>query len=425
MFLDIRSHNLCLDVPYRVQSRCDCLSVPEKVIWHVERGAKTCNATERLLFVVPLQRVELGIDMRSELLPPGIRNDWVEQCLHDEGCCIHDRLWKAACKKNFLLYFSYFDESSTEKKKLAGSLGNTMGRLWTLNCTSSDESDSAGEEEIAIVRSKKPIASNSEPTADTLSMASKKENVKVQETSHNEVADDVADDVEDEAADDVEDDEEEEIPLRRPTVKETAKATVASAKSTDVLMEGNFNKYGKWKMEVVKEEFIPCTLSFGCILEARHPELCICPFDESKSRQCKPTSFVPPKRVQRPKKRAKTEDNTVVLAAVEIPDTFSKFSTLSASAPQVEVSSSDDEDRIVASLVSSKKGPATSVMRTESTGASSAGPSTVETIEDKTCNIKELAKLVASFQKEDSYIELKLMHAIAKKYQLQPGNVAK
>lgn len=326
---------------------------------------------------------------------------------------------KLLAKNFFLLYFSYFDES-TEKKKLAGSLGNTMGRLWSLNCTSSDESDSAvsdGEEEIAIVRSKKPIASNSEPTADTLSMASKKENVKVQETSHNEVADDV----EDEAADDVEDDEEEEIPLRRPTVKETAKATVASAKSTDVLMEGNFNKYGKWKMEVVKEECIPCTLSFGCILEARHPELCICPFDESKSRQCKPTSFVPPKRVQRPKKRAKTEDNAVVLAAVEIPT----FSTFSASAPQVEVSSSDDEDRIVASLVSSKKGPATSVMRTESTGASSAGPSTVETIEDKTCNIKELAKLVASFQKEDSYIELKLMHAIAKKYQLQPSNVAK
>ena len=64
-------------------------------------------------------------------------------------------------------------------------------------------------------------------------------------------------------------------------------------------------------------------------------------------------------------------------------------------------------------------------MRTESTGASSAGPSTVETIEDKTCNIKELAKLVASFPNEDSYIELKLMHAIAEKYQLQPGNVAK
>ena len=42
-------------------------------------------------------------------------------------------------------------------------------------------------------------------------------------------------------------------------------------------------------------------------------------------------------------------------------------------------------------------------------------------------NIKELAKLLASLPEEDSVIELKLMHAIAKKhqYQLQPGNVAK
>lgn len=61
-------------------------------------------------------------------------------------------------------------------------------------------------------------------------------------------------------------------------------------------------------------------------------------------------------------------------------------------------------------------------MRTESTGASSAGPSTIETTED---NIKELAKLLASLPEEDSDIELKLMHAIAKKYQLQPSNVAK
>ena len=60
-------------------------------------------------------------------------------------------------------------------------------------------------------------------------------------------------------------------------------------------------------------------------------------------------------------------------------------------------------------------------MRTESTGASSSGPSTVTT-ED---NIKELAKLLASLPEEDSKIELELMHAIAKKYQLQPGNVAK
>jgi hypothetical protein len=54
---------------------------------------------------------------------------------------------------------------------------------------------------------------------------------------------------------------------------------------------------------------------------------------------------------------------------------------------------------------------------------SSAGPSTVTT-ED---NIKELAKLLASLPDEDSKIalELELMHAIAKKYQLQPGNVAK
>ena len=96
-----------------------------------------------------------------------------------------------------------------------------------------------------------------------------------------------------------------------------------------------------------------------------------------------------------------------------------------ASAHQVEVPSSDDEDRIVASLVSLKKGPTTSssvmTMRTESTGASSAGPSTVTT-ED---NIKELAKLLASLPEEDSKIELELMHTIAKKYQLQPGNFAK
>jgi hypothetical protein len=63
-------------------------------------------------------------------------------------------------------------------------------------------------------------------------------------------------------------------------------------------------------------------------------------------------------------------------------------------------------------------------MRTKSTGASSARPSTV-TPEDKNCNIKELAKLL--LQEQNSAIELKLMHAIAKKhqYQLQPGNVAK
>lgn len=244
--------------------------------------------------------------------------------------------------------------------------------------------------------------------------------MKMQETSHKE---------EDEVSDDVEDEEEDELPLRRPkkVVKETAEPTAAAAASTttkakakDVVMEmeGSFNKYGKWKREE-KEKVVPWTLSFGCILEARHADLCICPFDQDKGRKCKPTSFAPPtRRVQRPKKRAKTDDktDTVVLAAVEIP----------ASAPQVEVPSSDDEDRIVASLVSLKKGPATSssvmTMRTESTGASSAGPSTVTT-ED---NIKELAKLLASLPEEDSTkIELELMHAIAKKYQLQPGNVAK
>ena len=40
-------------------------------------------------------------------------------------------------------------------------------------------------------------------------------------------------------------------------------------------------------------------------------------------------------------------------------------------------------------------------------------------------NIKELAKLLASLPEEDSKIELELMHAITKKYQLQPGNVDK
>lgn len=290
--------------------------------------------------------------------------------------------------------------------------------LFDLNFTDSDESDSAvsdGEEQIPLVRSKKPIALNPEPTTDTSSTEPKGNDVKMQETSHRQ---------EDEVADDVEDEEEEdELPLRRP-VKETVKPTAAAAASTTTKakaknvvmeMEGNFNKYGKWKREE-KEKVVPCTLSFGCILEARHADLCICPFDQSKGRKCKPTSFAPPtRRVQRPKKRAKTDDktDTVVLAAVEIP----------ASAPQVEVPSSEDD--IVASLVSLKKGPATSssvmTMRTESTGASSAGPSTVTT-ED---NIKELAKLLASLPEEDSKIELELMHAIAKKYQLQPGNVAK
>lgn len=291
--------------------------------------------------------------------------------------------------------------------------------LFDLNFTDSDESDSAvsdGEEQIALVRSKKPIAPNPEPTTDTSSTEPKGNDVKMQETFHKQ-EDEVADDVEDEK------EEDEEIPLRRPNVvKETAKLTAAAAASTtkaeakDVEMEGNFNKYGKWKREV-KEQVVPCTLSFGCILEARHADLCICPFDQSKSRSCKPTSFAPPtRRVQRHKKRAKTEDktDTVVLAAVEIP----------ASAPQVDVPSSDNEDRIVANLVS-LKGPTTSssvmTMRTESTGASSAGPSTVTT-ED---NIKELAKLLASLPEEDSKIELELMHAIAKKYQLQPGNFAK
>ena len=278
--------------------------------------------------------------------------------------------------------------------------------LFDLSHTDSDESDSEQ------LQSKKPIAPNPEPTTDTSSTEPKGNDVKMQETFHKE-----------EDEDDVED-EEEELSLRRPVVKETATPTAAAAASTttkakaeEVVMEGKFNKHGKWMREE-KEEFVPCTLSFGCILEARHADLCICPFDESKSRSCKPTSFAPPtRRVQRPKKRAKTNDktDTVVLAAVEIP----------ASAPQVDVPSSDDEDRIVASLVSLKKGPTTSssvmTMRTESTGASSAGPSTVTT-ED---NIKELAKLLASLPEEDSKIELELMHAIAKKYQLQPGNVAK
>ena len=308
-------------------------------------------------------------------------------------------------------------EIAGKKNFRAPPLGNAMV-LWDLNHTDSDESESAvsdGEEQIPVARSTKPIVSNPEPTVDTSSTELKDKDVKMQETSQEQ----------DEVSDDVEDEEEDEIPLRRPkkVVKETAKPTAVAASTTtktkakDVEMEGNFNKYGKWKREQ-REQVVPCTLSFGCILEARHADLCICPFDESKSRSCKPTSFAPPtRRVQRPKKRAKTNDktDTVVLAAVEIP----------ASAPQVEVPSSDDEDRIVASLVSFKNGPATSssvmTMRTESTGASSAGPSTVTT-ED---NIKELAKLLASLPEEDSKIELELMHAIAKKYQLQPGNVAK
>ena len=322
-------------------------------------------------------------------------------------------------EKIFLsLYLAYFDESSTEiAGKNFSPLGNAMG-LFDLNFTDS-ESDSAvsdGEEQIALKRSKNPIASNPEPTTDTSSTEPKGNDVKMQETFHKQ---------EDEVADDVEDEEdEEELPLRRPNVvKETAKPTAAAAASTttkakakDVEMEGNFNKYGKWKREE-REEFVPCTLSFGCILEARHADICFCPVDQSKSRSCKPTSFAPPtRRVQRHKKRAKTDKtDTVVLAAVEIP----------APAPQVEVPSSDDEDRIVASLVSLKKGPTTSssvmTMRTESTGASSAGPSTVTT-ED---NIKQLAKLLASLPEEDSKIELELMHAIAKKYQLQPGIFAK
>jgi hypothetical protein len=297
-------------------------------------------------------------------------------------------------------------------------LENAMG-LWDLNKTDSDESDSAvsdGEEQIPIVHSTKPIAPDPEPTTDTLSTETKDTaDVKMQETSHKE---------KDEVSDDVEDEEEYELPLRRPkkVVKETAEPTAAAAASTkakakdvEMEMEGSFNKYGKWKREELEKD-APCTLTFGCILEARHPRICICPFDQSRDRKCKPTSFAPPtRRVERPKKRAKTE--TVVLAAVEIP----------ASAPQVEAPSSDDEDRIVASLVSLKKGPATSssvmTIRTESTGLSSAGPSTVTT-ED---NIKELAKLLASLPDEDSKIalELELMHAIAKKYQLQPGNVAK
>ena len=223
---------------------------------------------------------------------------------------------------------------------------------------------------------------------------------------------------------DSDDVEEEELSLRCPVVKETATPTAAAAASTkakakEVVMKGKFNKHGKWMREEKKEEYVPCTLSFGCILEAHHADICICEFDQSKGRKCKPTSFASTtRRVKCPKKRAKTHDktDTVVLAAVEIP----------ASAPEVEVPSSDDEDRIVASLVSLKKGPATSssvmTMRTESTGASSAGPSTVTTDDN---NIKELAKLLASLPEEDSKIELELMHAIAKKYQLQPGNVDK
>lgn len=301
-------------------------------------------------------------------------------------------------------------------------LGNAMV-LWDLNHTDSDESESAvsdGEAQIPIARSTKPIVSNPEPTVDTSSTELKDKDVKMQETSQEQ----------DEVSDDVEDEEEDEIPLRRPKVKKgIAESTMAAAASTttkskakDVEMEGTFNKYGKWKREE-KEAHIPCTLSFGCILKSRHVGYCVCPVDESKGRKCKPTSFADPKRrVMRPKKRAKTDDNTetVVLAAVEIPDTFAA----SGPAPQVEVTSSDDEARIVANLISFKEGPATSssvmTMRTESTGASSAGPSTMTT-ED---NIKELAKLLVSLPEEDSKIELKLMHAIAKKYQLQPGNVA-
>ena len=213
-------------------------------------------------------------------------------------------------------------------------------------------------------------------------------------------------------SDDVEDeDEEEELVVKETATPTAAAAASTKAKAKEVVMKGKFNKHGKWMREEKKEEYVPCTLSFGCILKARHADICICEFDQSKGRKCKPTSFASTtRRVQCPKKRAKTHDktDTVVLAAVEIP----------ASAPEVEVPSSDDEDRIVASLVSLKKGPATSssvmTMRTESTGASSAGPSTVTTDD----NIKELAKLLASLPEEDFKIELELMHAIAKKYQL-------
>lgn len=53
-------------------------------------------------------------------------------------------------------------------------------------------------------------------------------------------------------------------------VKETAKAAATKPKAKDVLMmEGKFNKYGKWKREEVKEKFVPCTLTFGCILKAQ------------------------------------------------------------------------------------------------------------------------------------------------------------
>lgn len=285
--------------------------------------------------------------------------------------------------------------------------------LFRLDPEESDESDSAvfeGEEEI--VCSRRPISEPSRPISEPSTNTSLVKAMEMQKTSHNE--DKVADDVEDEKED--EEDEEDEIPLRRPSFLKTTQAIaastkpkdVASTKPKDVAMCGNFTRKSSWMM--VQDSNIPCTLSYDCILEARHAGICMCPYDESKSRACKRklTSFAPP-----PKRVSKTKNNPVVLTAVEIPDT--------PSAPQVEISSSDDEDRVVASLVSFKERATTSsssvmTVCTESTGASSAGPSIVKTTQDS--SIKELAELLVSLPEENSDIELKLMNAIARKHHL-------
>jgi antitoxin (DNA-binding transcriptional repressor) of toxin-antitoxin stability system len=293
----------------------------------------------------------------------------------------------------------------------ADPLGNAMTRtkLWDLNNTD-NESDSAVSdnegETVKITRSANPIAPMSAAAA--AASSTKPQDHVMQETSNKEG--DVDDDVEDE-------EEEEEIALLKPkSVKETAMVTAPAStgsdcKDDDVKMSGTFNKYGKWDKKV-KEEVVLCTLTPDCLLEGRHLGHCICPIDESKSRQCKPKSFAPPRR-KRPNKRTKTE--TVVLAAVEV----SVPHPAPGLAPEIEVpTSDDDEDQVVANLVSLKRGLATS-SSTATTCVSIAGPSTATTDD-----IKELAKLVVALQEESAEVEINLMHAIANKYRLDPANVA-
>lgn len=285
----------------------------------------------------------------------------------------------------------------------------TKTKLWDLNHTD-DESDSAVSDNEGEMVSANPIAPMSAAAA--AASSTKPQDHVMQETSNKEG--DVDDDVEDE-------EEGEEIALLKPptpkSVKETAMVTAPAStgshcKDDDVKMSGTFNKYGKWKKEV-KGEVVLCTLTPGCLLEGRHLGHCICPIDESRGRQCKPKSFAPPQR-KRPNKRTKTETETVVLAAVEV----SAPHPAPGLAPEIEVPTSDDEDQLVANLVSLKEGLATS-SSTATACVSIAGPSTATTDD-----IKELAKLVVTLQEESAEVEINLMHAIAKKYRLDPANVA-